>query len=242
MVRKIAIPVALAGITALAAPATGQDVDLDDPTRPAEEKARDAHSKPLEMLAWLEVGEGDVVLDFHAGGGYNTWVLSKWVGPAGVVFTEASGRRAEGLVARLETGDLADAGNVVHVEALSEVADDTLDLFLTVRNYHDVDVERIPEFLGEVKRTLKPGGTFAVVDARAAEGRDEEAHRIADAVIVAEATAAGFEHVASSELLANAEDDHQGADWETRDQVDQSLLRFRAPAGGHAHDGEHEGH
>ena len=206
-------------------------VDLDAPDRPAEEKARDEFSKPLEMLEWIGVEPGSVVVDFHAGSGYTTWILSEWVGPDGVVFTEMSGRRAAPLLERLETGDLAEQQNIVYVDALSKLPTDSLDLFLTVRNYHDVAPERIPMFLDEVERALAPGGLFVVVDARAPEGRDEEGHRIADEVIVSEVTAAGFDLVESSELLANPEDDHEGADWETRDQVDQSLLKFRAPTG-----------
>lgn len=203
-------------------------VELDAPDRPAEEKARDEFSRPLEMLEWVGLEPGAAVVDFHAGSGYNTWILSRWVGPEGVVFTEMSGRRAEALLDRLESGDLADAGNVVYVDAISKLPTDSLDLFLTVRNYHDLAPGQIPAFLAEVDRALVPGGLFVVVDARATEGRDEEGHRIADDVIVSEVTAAGFELVESSEMLANPDDDHEGADWETRDRVDQSLLKFRA--------------
>ncbi len=206
-------------------------VDLDAPDRPAEEKARDEFSKPLEMLEWIGLEPGAAVVDFHAGSGYNTWILSQWVGSDGVVFTEMSGRRAEALLERLESGDLADAGNVIHVDAISKLPTDSLDLFLTVRNYHDLSPDEIPAFLAEVDRVLVPGGLFVVVDARAPEGRDEEGHRIADEVIVSEVTGAGFELVDSSEMLTSAGDDLEGADWETREQVDQSLLKFRAPAG-----------
>ncbi|MDX1622764.1 MAG: hypothetical protein R3199_02140 [Gemmatimonadota bacterium] len=235
MIRTLSPLFAGVALVALsAAPGVAQQarVDLDDPERPEEDRLRDEFSKPLAMLEWAGLEEGDVALDFHAGAGYNTWVLSEWVGPEGVVFTEMSGRRAEALKERLATGDLADAGNVVYVDALAKVPDDTLDLFLTVRNYHDIPVDRIPEFLAGVERTLRPGGLFVVVDARTDEGRDVDAHRIADEVIVEEVTAAGFELLGSSELLANPEDDHAGPRWERREQVDQSLLKFRVPAEG----------
>lgn len=230
-IRTTLVPALIALLTV---PASGwgqrSAVDLDAPDRPSEEKARDAFSKPLEMLAWIGVEPGDVALDYHSGSGYNTRILAEWVGPDGVVFTEMSGRRAEALLERLESGDLADAGNVVYVDALSKIPTDTLDLFLTVRNYHDLDPEQVSGFLAEVDRVLAPGGAFVVVDARAAEGRDAEGHRIADEVIVSEVTAAGFELVDSSELLANPDDDHQGAQWESREGLDQSLLKFRASA------------
>lgn len=206
-------------------------VDLADPARSAEDRARDEYSKPLEVFQWIGVEPGDVVLDFHAGSGYNTWILSRWVGPEGVVFTESPERYAEDLKVRLESGDLADAGNVVFVEQIAELPTDSLDLFFTSRNYHDVPAEEIQEFLAEVDRALVPGGTFVVIDARAVEGRDTEAHRIADQVVIDEVTAAGFEIVGQSELLANPDDDHVGPKWDQRMTLDQSLIKFSAPAG-----------
>ena len=227
------------GIALVAGPATTQEapaaqnaaVDLDDPARAADDRARDAFSKPVEIFQWVGVEPGDVVVDFHAGSGYNTWILSKWVGPDGVVFAESPEQYAEDLKVRMESGDLAGAGNVVFVDQVSDLPTDSLDLFFTSRNYHDIPPEGIQEFLADVNRALVPGGTFVVIDARAAEGRDTEAHRIADQVVIDEVTAAGFELVDQSEMLANPEDDHVGPKWDQREQLDQSLLKFQAPAG-----------
>ena len=225
------------GIVAVAAPAAAQEtpggqaapVDLTVATRPAEDRARDEFFKPIEVFEWIGVEPGDVVLDFHAGSGYNTWILSQWVGPQGVVFTESPEQYAEDLKIRLESGDLAGAGNVVFVEQVSALPTDSLDLFYTSRNYHDIPAGEIPALLAEVDRVLVPGGTFVVIDARADEGRDTEAHRIADQVIIDEVTAAGFELIDQSAMLANPEDDHVGPKWDQRERLDQSLIKFRAP-------------
>ncbi len=77
---------------------------------------------------------------------------------------------------------------------------------------------------------------MVVIDAAAAEGRDVESHRIASDVIVSEVTAAGFELVEESDLLANPADDHVGPKWDQRDSLDRSLIKFQKPAG------EHGGH
>ena len=54
---------ALAFVSAAAAQAQEIGVNLDAEGRPAEEKARDATSKPLEVLAWVGLEEGAAVLD-----------------------------------------------------------------------------------------------------------------------------------------------------------------------------------
>ena len=117
----------------------------------------------------------------------------------------------------------------------ADVPDGTLDLVFTDRNYHDVSPENVSTWLGTLMAKLKPGGLFVVIDAEAAEGRDEESHRISSDVIKSEVTAAGFELVEESEMLANPADDHVGPKWEEQDSLDRSLLKFRKPEGHGSH-------
>ena len=232
---RLRTPFTLVLLLALGAPALAQEptVDLNAPGRRPAEVARDASSKPVEVLEWIGLERGAAVADLYAGSGYHSWIFSQWVGPEGIVFSQSS-FRPDTLKARIESGDLAAAGNVVYLATIQELPDDSLDLVFTDRNYHDMPEDRIGEILEMIQAKLKPGGLFVVIDARAAQGRDKEAHRIADDVIVSEVTAAGFEMVESSEMLANPEDDHVGGDFESRDTLDRSLLKFRKPAG-HAH-------
>lgn len=204
-------------------------VDLDDPDRPQEEKERDRWSKPLEVLAWSGIETGDVVVDWHAGTGYATWILSRWVGPEGVVFAEMTGDRKDVLKDRIESGDIAGMGNTVFVPDLESLPTDSLDAFLVIRNYHDYDAGEVTEWLAGIGRTLRPGGLFIVIDAATPEGRDEEGHRIAEDVVIAETAAAGFELVDSSDLLANPEDDYEGPGWDNRNRLDHVALKFRWP-------------
>lgn len=208
-------------------------VDLDAAGRPAAEKARDATSMPLEVLAWIGLDEGAVVLDIQAGRGYHTWIFSDAVGPEGKVYSQ-SNFRPESLQARIAAGATPEA-NVEYVAEIADVPDGEFDLVFTDRNYHDFEPEGIEETLATIKGKLKPGGLFVVIDAEAAEGRDTESHRIASDVIVEEVTGAGFELVERSDLLANPDDDHVGPKWDQRDSLDRSLLKFQKPAGGHEH-------
>ena len=206
-------------------------VDLDAAARPAAEKARDATSMPLEVLDWIGLEEGAVVLDIQAGRGYHTWIFSDAVGPEGKVYSQ-SNFRSESLQARIASGATPEA-NVEYVPEIAEVPDGALDLAFTDRNYHDFDPDGIDQTLATIKSKLKPGGLYVVIDAEAAEGRDTEAHRIASDVIVEEVTGAGFELLDQSDMLANPEDDHVGPKWDQRDSLDRSLLKFQKPAEGH---------
>lgn len=229
-VRTILSCLALTGLSF--GPILAQDVtvNLDAEGRPAAEKARDATSKPMEVLSWIGVEEGDVVLDIQAGGGYHTWIFSDAVGPEGKVFSQSS-FQPESLQARIAAGATPEA-NVTFIGRATEVPDGTLDLAFTDRNYHDVSPENVSTWLGTLMTKLKPGGLFVVIDAEASEGRDEESHRISSDVIKSEVTAAGFELVEESDMLANPADDHVGPKWEERDSLDRSLLKFRKPEGG----------
>lgn len=229
-----------AALLALFTPALGDAqepaVDLDAEGRRSAEVARDETSKPLEVIEWIGLERGAAVADLMAGTGYHSWIFSQYVGPDGEVWAHSS-FRPDTLKARVESGDLS-GGNVHYVERIADLPDGRFDLVFTDRNYHDLDPETIPEVLATIRGKLKPGGLFVVIDVRAEEGRDTEAHRIADEVIVDEVTAAGFELEESSEMLANPEDDHQGGDFENRDSLDRSLLKFRSPGGAEEGEGE----
>jgi predicted methyltransferase len=205
-------------------------VALDAPGRPTAEKARDATSKPMEVLHWIGLEPGASVLDVQAGTGYHTWIFSDAVGPEGHVYSQ-SDFRPDSLMARIARGDTPEA-NVEYISSIGEVPDGSLDLVFTDRNYHDFKPDQVSQRLAEIKDNLKPGGLFVVIDAEAAEGRDTESHRIASSVIIDEVTGAGFELVEQSDMLANPDDDHVGPDWDQRDTLDRCLLKFRKPAGG----------
>ena len=201
---------------------------LDDPARPAEERERDSGSKPLEVYAFFGVEAGMTVVDLMPGGGYNTHLLSKIVGDGGTLYAgpDRRGRLAERA---------AEAGwsNVTMIASADEVPAGSVDVIVTVRNLHDLESrgDTVPIY-STYLQALKPGGIFGVVDARTPkEGFDDGTHRINQQVIVDNVTAAGFELVAESDLLANPEDDfgkYEGLG--NRYDIDRMVLKFRRPA------------
>jgi predicted methyltransferase len=211
-----------------------------DPGRPAADKDRDADRKPAETLAFAGVKSGQQVVDFFPGGGYFTRIFSKAVGAKGHVTALWPAGTPDKFTDRTKpvTADPA-YGNVTLVtEKIKDIPADSIDLFWTAQNYHDmhnlpdVDVAAVDKAIFSV---IKPGGTFIVLDHAATAGSGfqdtKTLHRIDEAAVKTEVESAGFKFVGESDLLKNANDPHTAAvfDPSIRGKTDQFILKFEKP-------------
>lgn len=225
-----------------AAPAAEAAAGLDpailaDSRRPADEVAEDAARKPLELYAFFGVQPGMTVADLWPGAGYNTHLLSNAVGPDGTVYCALGfyGEFQEGAIAQQVRDRVASMplANVQIVDEISGIPAGSLDAAITVRNYHDLygfggDA---PQAVRDIFAALKPGGIVGIVEvATDREGWDEETHRLNEQVVIDDFTAAGFELVERSDMLANPADDHSGNGFaEGRHTMDRYVLKLRKP-------------
>ncbi|SVA30274.1 uncharacterized protein METZ01_LOCUS83128, partial [marine metagenome] len=108
----------------------------EDIPKRADETDRDEYSRPVEVYAFGGISVGDTVVDIGAGSGYNTFLLSGIVGSTGEVIAE---RGNEGLAARIEHGDLAEAGNVTMAESRAAIPSGSADAIVLIREYHLVE-------------------------------------------------------------------------------------------------------
>ena len=212
---------------------------IELPERSAEQKARDANRKPAELLLMSGVKPGDQVVEFASFGQYFTTLLSSIVGPKGKVYMydlPYTEKRA---------GEASRAFVAAHPNSQYELIDynklelpQQVDIVFNVLYYHDLSLNDIDTAsLNErIFKALKPGGVFFVVDHNAAAGsgrRDTKAlHRIDPQVLKQEVTAAGFELVEESKLLAHPQDDHTKMVFSPglRGLTDQTVFKFRKPA------------
>jgi predicted methyltransferase len=217
-----------------------------DSNRPDTDKQRDANRKPADTLAFLGVKPGEKIGELIPGGGYFTRLFSKAVGPKGHVYALVPERPANApadmpdLAARVKAiaADPNYSNVSVVVAPLSTLASaEPVDLVFTAQNYHDlhnfpVDVVA---FNKSILNSLKPGGLYVVLDHSAEAGsglRDTNTlHRIDADVVKQEVTAAGFQFVGKSEILANPADTRTGKvfDPAIRGKTDQFILKFRKP-------------
>jgi predicted methyltransferase len=211
---------------------------IESPQRSAEQTARDVNRKPAELLSLSGVRPGERVIEFASFGQYFTTLLSDIVGPGGMVYMFDLPYTDQRF------GAAGRAFAAAHPNTRYQLVDynvldlpQHVDVVFNVLYYHDLGLNNIDtaSLNARIFRALKPGGIYFVVDHNAVPGsgrRDTRAlHRIDPAVIRQEVTAAGFELVSQSDLLANSGDDHTQSVFAPglRGHTDQTVFKFRKP-------------
>ena len=156
---------------------------------------RDAWQRPDQIMDALQIGEGSVVADVGAGGGWFTVRLAQRVGPSGQVYAEdIQPQMVEAIKRRMQR-----EGRQKNVIAQRGTADNpnlpagALDAVLIVDAYHEI--EHPITLLGNVRTSLKPTGVLGIVNFKKDGGGPgpEMDIRIDPEKVIADATAAGLE-------------------------------------------------
>jgi predicted methyltransferase len=231
------------------APSTPDSITaaVADTNRPAADAQRDANRKPAQTVVFAGVHPGEQIGELVPGGGYFTRIFSKAVGPTGHVYAMVPPRPANPSANNPDRSApiralAADANytniSVVELTAGKVTAPMPLDLVFTAQNYHDLHNFpglSVAAFNKSVFDSLKPGGLFVVLDHSAPAGSGvsdtNTLHRIDVDAVKTEVMAAGFEFVASSDVLANPADPRTANvfDPSIRGKTDQFILKFRKP-------------
>jgi predicted methyltransferase len=245
-IRPIFVAAAI-GAFALAPVATRADAPaaiaraVADPARPAADRKLDAVRKPAAVMAFAGIRPGEAVAEYLPGGGYYTRMLSDAVGPTGKVYAlETTTWGADNVAATKKV--LSEPGRSNIVLDLAPLGQFHLpakvDVFWTTDNYHDLHVPKFAKvdmaaFNKAVFDSLKPGGTYVIVDHAAAAGHGAKdsptLHRIEKQTVIQEVTAAGFRPAGESDALHDASDDHAKKIFDLHFHTDQFVLKFVKP-------------
>tara|TARA_R110002110_G_scaffold248810_2_gene464979 strand:- start:690 stop:1481 length:792 start_codon:yes stop_codon:yes gene_type:complete len=214
------------------------------PDRSDEDKARDQHRKPAQVLAFLGLETGDTVLDLIASGGWYSVAAAIATGPSGKVYAQnpaAALELRDGAYEKEITARLA-ANKLPQLERLNSeftdlgVPDDSVDLAITALNFHDIynsyGAPAATGMLQAIRAKLKPGGVLGLIDhVGDPDGDNKAAHRIDPVLAVAAAEAAGFEVGRNDTLLAETGDDHAKNvfDPAVRGKTDRFILKLTKP-------------
>lgn len=164
------------------------------PDRRPADRRNDLRRKPEEMLEFIGLRPGMVVLDLSAGGGYTTELLARAVGPSGRVYGQSAprdpdrappkpaapeGTSAPSAAPRLPSPQaLAEraknpaAGNIIAVvqkfeqPVPADLASSGLDLVTLMFNYHDLGHMNVDreQMNRALFAALKPGGVYVIAD------------------------------------------------------------------------------
>jgi len=221
---------------------SGIQAALADPRRPADQVAQDAARKPAETIAFAGIKPGQQVADFLPGGGYFTRLISTVVGPSGhVTMLETTRWGADNVASDQKVIDQGYKNVSLDTAAFGDFhLTAPVDVFWTSRNYHDLLIAKygvvdMAAFNRHVFASLKPGGVYIVLDHSAPDGTGakltDTTHRIDEALVKSQVTAAGFKFEGESALLRNPADDRKLSvfDKKIQGRTDQFLLKFRKP-------------
>ncbi|WP_262695502.1 class I SAM-dependent methyltransferase [Kordiimonas aquimaris] len=215
--------------------------------RPEAEVARDAGRKPAEVMEFLGVKPGMTIWDHASSSGYYSALFAGVVGPEGKVYAQNSERGWERGKATLEPRYAAMPNVEAFVGQITDFdgPDASVDMLFTGLIYHhmhynentgDATPDASKEFYAKAMSMLKPGGTYVIIEHQAPDGtpRAQSAawHRASLANAIADLTAAGFEYVGNSNVLANP-DDPQNIHFREltsgRDTSQRMVAKFRKP-------------
>ena len=214
-----------------------------DSRRPEADTTRDALRHPAEILAFTGVREGWRVADIGPGGGYYTRLFAVAVGDSGRVFAIDRPNVPD----RPPRAILAVAPAYPNVTVIQQgyqgwSTGEPLDAVFVSQIYHDWFYPQlnldVPALNREIYDALKPGGVYVIIDHAAVAGHvidpnpQPDLHRIDQAQVIREVTAAGFVLEEESQVLRNPDDDRtlRVFEGDIRGHTDQFVLRFRKPA------------
>lgn len=195
--RRIRAAAFLLFVVAAGIPAPAQHARLFPPEDLGllEGPDRDAYQRPDRIMDALQIGEGSVVADLGAGGGWFTVRLARRVGPNGRVYAEDIQKEMIGVIERRMAREGLDARvrTVLGTQVDPKLPAGALDAVLMVDAYHEF--EQPVTLLRSIARALKPAGLIGIVNYKKDGGGPgpEMELRVDPEKVIADAQAAGLE-------------------------------------------------
>jgi ubiquinone/menaquinone biosynthesis C-methylase UbiE len=123
---------------------------------------RESYQRPEQVMDALNIGEGSVVADVGAGGGWFTVRLARRVGPNGIVYAQdIQPQMIHAIEGRVHGEGLRNVKMVLGTPLDSNLPAG-LDAILVVDSYHEW--EQPITLLRNLAKTLKPGGLIGIVN------------------------------------------------------------------------------
>jgi predicted methyltransferase len=189
--------------------------------RSAANKARDEYRHPQQTLEFFGFKPTMTVVEITPGGGWYTEILAPALKGQGKLigahypdtgednYYSNSRKRLVKKLASHEIYSEVELSNFVPKKASELAPAGTADMVLTFRNLHNWGEEGVSQVFVDAFKALKAEGILGVVEHRLPKGASANAMNsgyVSTEKTIAQAEAAGFTLVASSEVNANAKD------------------------------------
>lgn len=240
---------AAAPSTLMATPANVATAVAASASRSPDNLKLDEGRKPVALLQFFGLKEGDHVIDMFGANRYWAEIMAPAVGAYGSVVvwqpTQFMNDKRKGEFAEFS----AKQPNVALISSPFEdprLGTNRYDFLIMNMDYHDVywqnPERKIPQmnpdaWLKALYAAMKPGAVLGIIDHVASPNDDtratvEKYHRIDPAVVKADFQRAGFVLEGESDMLRNPADDHtlNVFDAKIRGKTDRFVFKFRKPA------------
>ena len=210
---RVALVLALAAAPFLADAQSGADRSINAPfVNPNfevwrgrfEAEGREVYDRRHEIVAAVAAKPGEVVADVGAGSGLFVRLFAQAVRPGGrVIAVDISQVFVDNVLRLAHEQGLDNVSGVVGTAADTRLPEGALDVVFTSDAYHHF--EQPEATLASIRRALKPGGRFVVVDFERTPGVSPEwilRHvRAGKETVTAEVVAAGFRLAEERKLM-----------------------------------------
>ena len=178
------------------------DLNIDTWTQRFEGESREVYRAREAIVSVLGLKRGEVVADVGAGSGLFLAYLSKAVGEEGeVIAVDIAPVFVEHIRARAKAAGLENVRSQLGEQSDVKLKEASVDLIFTCDTYHHF--EDPDAILKTIRKALKPGGRFAVIDYHRIAGKTRpflmEHVRAGKEVFAAEIESAGFSPLPSPE-------------------------------------------
>jgi predicted methyltransferase len=210
---RFALALALAAAPLAAAGQTGADRSINAPfVNPNfevwrgrfETEGREVYDRRYEIVAAVAAKPGQVVADVGAGSGLFVRLFAEAVRPGGrVIAVDISQVFVDNILRLAREQGLDNVSGIVGTSADTRLPEGAVDVVFTSDAYHHF--EQPAATLASIRRALKPGGRFVVVDFERIRGVSPDwilKHvRAGKETVAAEVVAAGFRLAEERKLM-----------------------------------------
>ncbi|HEY0962218.1 MAG TPA: hypothetical protein VGE69_07660 [Pseudomonadales bacterium] len=210
----------------------------------AEDQARDAERKPLDVLAFFRLEPDMRVIEILPFGGWFTKIIGPVVRDAGKLYTVQPdlGEYSDALEPTLQLPGMdrvekldwngTTGGSPWVGSGTWDV--EPVDLVVTFRNYHNFGYDDRMKINRSTFDSLKPGGLYGIVDHTRRHNEPdsrENGRRVDPVLVIKEVQDSGFEFVDYGSFLRSPEDEliHEVGNPEVTGKTDRFALLFRKP-------------